>query len=188
MLSRSRCNDSTRVIFRYAADGQSRRTAVPGNEGQSLRLNHTDTHMEKTPGKIEVVHSSDILYMQELGVLFGDKNSRVVRAGERNVLDNCMVVWGATGDRSTPTTIINPARDPVRRKKVSAFQHLGHLVEEDEYLGQRVAKRRSDHERPRARRRLAGDPKRSEHHRENTNANESQARGADDHSQGTWAV
>jgi len=123
--------DSTRVISDMPRMDNRDGTGAWESEGNPY-VYHTMTHHGEDAGKLRWFTQSDILYMQEWAYFLDKLKS--VREGEGTLLDNCMVVWGATGgsvnahnNHHLPAILCGG--------KGLGVQHLGHLVEEDEYLG-----------------------------------------------------
>ncbi len=123
--------DSTRIISYMPRMDNSDGTGAWKSEGNPYGY-HTMTHHGEDPKKLKWFTQSDILYMQEWAYFL--KKLKSVKEGEGTLLDHCMVVWGSTGgsinahhNHHLPTMIAGGQRMGV--------QHRGHIVKEDEYLG-----------------------------------------------------
>jgi hypothetical protein len=123
--------DSTRVVSYLPRMDNSDGTGAWKSEGNPYGY-HAMTHHGEDSDKLKWFTRSDILYMQEWAYFLDKLKS--VREGEGTLLDSCMVVWGSTGgtinahnNHHLPAILCGGKRLGVK--------HQGHLVKEDEYLG-----------------------------------------------------
>lgn len=123
--------DSTRVVSYMPRMDNRDGTGAWKSEGNPYGY-HTMTHHGEDPDKLKWFTKADILYMQEWGY-FLDKLKNV-REGDGTLLDHSMVVWGSTGgtinahnNHHLPAILCGGSR--------IGIQHCGHLVKEDDYLG-----------------------------------------------------
>lgn len=123
--------DSTRVVSYMPRMDNSDGTGAWKSEGNPYGY-HTMTHHGEDADKLKWFTKSDILYMQEWSYFLNRLKS--VREGDGTLLDHSMVVWGSTGgtinahnNHHLPAILCGGSMIGVR--------HRGHIVKEDDYLG-----------------------------------------------------
>ena len=123
--------DSTRVISYMPRMDNSDGTGAWKTEGNPYGY-HTMTHHGEDKDKLKWFTQSDILYMQEWNYFLEKLKS--VREGDGTLLDHSMVVWGSTGgtinahnNHHLPAILCGGSQIGV--------QHRGHIIKEDDYLG-----------------------------------------------------
>ena len=123
--------DSTRVVSYMPRKDNSDGTGAWKSEGNPYGY-HTMTHHGEDPDKLKWFTKSDTLYMQEWSYFLDKLKS--VKEGDGTLLDHSMVVWGSTGgtinahnNHHLPAILCGGSKIGVK--------HGGHLVKEDNYLG-----------------------------------------------------
>lgn len=123
--------DSTRVIAYQPRMDNRDGTGAWKSEGNPYGY-HTMTHHGEDADKLKWFTKADILYMGEWAY-FLDK-LRSIREGEGTLLDNTMAVYSSTGgtinahnNHHLPALLCGGAGLGV--------QHRGHIIKEDDYLG-----------------------------------------------------
>jgi hypothetical protein len=124
--------DSTRVVsYQPRMDNSDGTGAWRASEGNPYGY-HTMTHHGEDPDKLKWFTRADILYMGEWAYFLNKLKS--VQEGEGTLLDNTMAVYSSTGgtinahnNHHLPAILCGGAGIGV--------QHRGHLVKQDDYLG-----------------------------------------------------
>tara|TARA_R110002049_G_scaffold2750_8_gene22215 strand:- start:152539 stop:153873 length:1335 start_codon:yes stop_codon:yes gene_type:complete len=123
--------DSTRVVSYMPRMDNSDGTGAWRSEGNPYGY-HTMTHHGEDSDKLKWFTKSDVMYMQQWAY-FLDRLKQV-REGDGTLLDHSLVVWGSTGGTINAH---NNHHLPALLCGGSALgvKHQGHVVQEDQYLG-----------------------------------------------------
>ncbi|QDU94453.1 DUF1552 domain-containing protein [Lignipirellula cremea] len=124
--------DSTRVISYMARKDNSDGTGAYRKETNNPYGYHTMTHHGEDPDKLKWWTIVDTHYMEEWAYFLDRMKS--VKEGTGNLLDHTLVAWGSSGgtinahnNHHLPTMLCGGSRLGVK--------HQGHLIREDNYLG-----------------------------------------------------
>lgn len=123
--------DSTRVISYMPRMDNSDGTGAWRSEGNPYGY-HTMTHHGEDADKLKWFTKSDIMYMEQWAYFLNKLKS--IPEGEGTLLDHCLVTWGSTGgtinahnNHNLPAILCGGAG--------LGLKHQGHLVKQDQYLG-----------------------------------------------------